>query len=42
MELYPLGKPIRGKKRLIITADEDGRMVEQFIDRNRTVMGLSW
>ncbi len=26
------------EKRLIITADEDGRMVEQFIDKNRTVM----
>jgi len=31
------GKPLRGKKRLIIT-DEDGRMVEQFIDKNRTVL----
>ncbi len=26
------GKPLRGKKRLIIT-DEDGRIVEQFIDK---------
>ncbi len=31
------GKPLRGKKRLIIT-DEDGRIVEQFIDKNRTVL----
>jgi len=28
------GKPLRGKKRLILT-DENGRMVEQFIDKNR-------
>ena len=31
------GKPLRGKKRLILT-DEQGRMVEQFIDKQRTVM----
>ncbi len=31
------GKPLRGKKRLILT-DEEGRMVEQFIDKQRTVV----
>ncbi|MCK4442513.1 MAG: DNA-directed RNA polymerase subunit beta', partial [Sulfurovaceae bacterium] len=31
------GKPLRGKKRLILT-DEQGRMVEQFIDKQRTVV----
>ncbi len=30
------GKPLRGKKRLILT-DENGRMVEQFIDKQRTI-----
>ena len=31
------GKPLRGKKRLILT-DEEGRMIEQFIDKQRTVV----
>jgi DNA-directed RNA polymerase beta' subunit len=31
------GKPLRGKKRLILT-DEQGRMIEQFIDKQRTVV----
>ena len=35
--IVSFGKPLRGKKRLVIT-DEDGREVEQFIDKNRTVL----
>jgi len=31
------GKPLRGKKRLILT-DENGRMVEQFVDKQRSVV----
>ncbi len=31
------GKPLRGKKRLIITG-ENGRIVEQFIDKQRTIL----
>jgi DNA-directed RNA polymerase beta' subunit len=31
------GKPLRGKKRLILT-DEQGRVVEQFMDKQRTVV----
>jgi DNA-directed RNA polymerase beta' subunit len=35
--IVSFGKPLRGKKRLILT-DERGRMIEQFIDKQRVIM----